>query len=212
MTSFGMALAFPLAQSPDHLPHHAEKDFRVFGIKFKTLHQTPNFALARGFRSRLDVSAPVERLEQNSADLLIHAGSSFRRRGRARLRWTASRQFIEADGDGLSKIHRDVIFPSRDGQKPMAVAEVVIGQSDFLRTEQERDASSLQMLTQFRSGLIEATQGMLQFAIASRGRTNNQRAVGDGSGHGFVFFGVLENVGCAHGRTRLTKCNFVGIH
>jgi hypothetical protein len=200
-----------LPQPPSDLPHHAEKYFRVFRVEAESQYHAADFVLARRFRSGLNVSTLIEGLEQNLADLFIHTGSGALGRGLSDLRSILSRQLIQADSHSLAEIHREVIFLGGNRQQPVAVAEVIIRQTDLFGTEQKRDASGLEVPANVYGSFIEPTQRMLQRALASRSRTDNERAVGNGLGQSFVFLGTLEKFGRADCRARLAECNCIGI-
>ena len=98
-------------QLPDNLAHHAQEKFGIVGFEVEAHHEPACFFLEHGVGAGLDIAADAEGFEQSLDDLLALAGGcafNFLRRVRER---RAARQFVEADGDGLPQVHRDIFFP-----------------------------------------------------------------------------------------------------
>ena len=55
-------------------------------------------------------------------------------------------QFVQADRDGLAQVHRDVFVPGGNADEPVAVAEVRLRKSVFLRAKQQGHAAGLHSL------------------------------------------------------------------
>ena len=60
-------------------------------------------------------------------------------------------QFVQADRHRLAQVHRDVLFARGNAHQPVAVAEVLVGQPDLLRAEQQRDAADASCLRMSRA-------------------------------------------------------------
>lgn len=72
-----------------------------------------------------------------------------------------ARDLIETHSDGLAKVHGDVLIAGRDVQEPVTVAEVVVGEAGFLRTEEQGDASGLEVPLDQRSDVVQRMKGLL---------------------------------------------------
>jgi hypothetical protein len=123
----------------------------------------------------------------------------------------AAGEFVEADGDGLAKVHGAMVFAGGDAEEPVAVAEVFVGEAALFGAEEEGDAAGGEALADQRSSLLEALDGVLQFAVADGGGADDEGAVRDGFGEGGEFFGGGEDGGSADGGAGFTKSQFVWI-
>ena len=63
------------------------------------------------------------------------------RRRRRALTIGITDQFIEANGNGLAQIHGDIFFACGNTDEAVAVAELVVGQAEFFRPEEQRHAA-----------------------------------------------------------------------
>src|SRR6202012_3153301 len=78
----------------------------------------------------------------------------------------------------------------RDANEEVAVAQVLIGEADLLRSEEQRGpAAGAKMLTKRGRTGFEALKGFAGCAAAAVGGTEDQRAVRDGLGDGCVLLG-----------------------
>jgi len=123
-----------------------------------------------------------------------------------------AREFVEADGYGLAKVHRTMLFARGDAQEPMAMAEVFVRKTTLLGTEKKGDAASSEMLAEWTGGLTEATDRVLRLAAADGGGTDNEGAIRNGFGNGFEFFGAGEQRLCSDGGTCFAERQFVRVH
>lgn len=167
---------------------HAEKHFGIGGLQVKAPNHAAEFFFGGDSGSRFDVTARLQGLEKGGGDALdgLHF-SSFRfcnggRRGRL------TRQFTEANGDGLTEIHGLMLFASGNVQEPVTMAQIVVREAPLLRTEKECDAPIQQVSAEFPGRLVQEVQRMLQFAIADRRSADNQRAIRDRFGDVVKFF------------------------
>lgn len=167
---------------------HAEKDFGIGGLQVKAPNHAAEFFFGGDSGARFDVAARLQGLEQGGSDALdgLHF-SSFRfcnggRRGRL------TRQFIEANGDGLAEIHGLMLFANGNVQEPVAMAQIVVREAPLLRAKKKRDAPIQRVPAEFRGRLVQEVQRMLQFAIADRRSADNQGAIGDRFGDVIEFF------------------------
>src|SRR2546430_1268653 len=123
-----------------------------------------------------------------------------------------AREFVEADGHGLAEVHGAMLFARGDAQEPMAVAEVFIGKTALLRTEENGDRAGRKAFADEGSGLLKAPDRVLQLTETDGRSSDDQRAVPDGFGEGFALFGAGEQRRGADRRARLAECQFVGVY
>ena len=123
-----------------------------------------------------------------------------------------AREFVEADGYGLAKVHRTMLFARGDAQEPMAMAEVFVRKTTLLGTEKKGDAASSEMLAEWTGGLTEPTDRVLRLAAADGGGTDNEGAIRNGFGNGFELFSAVKQWRGANGGTRFAEGQVVGIH
>src|SRR5215469_2531353 len=94
----------------------------------------------------------------------------------------------------------------------MAMAEVIVGQADLLRSEKQRHTGICEFSLNNLAGLrVELLQRLMERAIAYGSRAYNQRAISDSFGDRGTFFSVFENLRRTHGRARLAERQFIGI-
>lgn len=99
-----------------------------------------------------------------------------------------------------------------NAEEELAVAQVLIGEADFFRAEEERNfGAGLKMLMNDASGGFEAMQGLLWGAAGAGGGANDERTVGDGIGHLIEFFSCLEDGLCVDGGAGIAKSDIVGM-
>jgi len=123
-----------------------------------------------------------------------------------------AREFVEADRYGLAEVHGTVLFARGDTQKPMAVAEVFIGEAALLRAEKKRHTAAREMLSKVTGGLLEAMHRMLQLSKAYGGSSDDQRTIRYGVRDGLELLGFDEQRRGAHGGARLAKTELIGVH
>jgi len=78
----------------------------------------------------------MQRFEQQSGDSLKFAGRGRIGLLRPALALGIANNLIKANRHSLSQIHRDIFIARRNANKPVAVAEGVIRESKFFRTEE----------------------------------------------------------------------------
>jgi len=123
------------------------------------------------------------------------------------IRREISRDFIEADGDGLAEVHRRLRFAGVDDGDGVAPGEIVAGEAVFFRTEDEGNVVWFlvgvlldQGFANFRSGFGEIQNFLYRPAAVERAGAENQGAVSHGFGESFIDFGLAEQIGSADGR------------
>src|SRR5215469_13566626 len=62
-----------------------------------------------------------------------------------------------------------------------------------------------------RRAILERAQQVIDSPLASGGRSHNEPAISHCLSNSFIFLGVLEQRGCAHGRFCLTEGDMIGI-
>lgn len=92
------------------------------------------------------------------------------------------------------------------------MAEVFIGKTALLRTEENGDRAGRKAFADEGSGLLKAPDRVLQLTETDGRSSDDQRAVPDGFGEGFALFGAGEQRRGADRRARLAECQFVGVY
>ncbi len=92
------------------------------------------------------------------------------------------------------------------------MAEVFIGEAALFRAEQKGDAAPDEALADKGSGLLEALDGVLQFAGADGSGSDDEGAVGDGFGEGLEFLRAGEKRRGSDGGTGFAESYFVGVY
>ena len=97
-------------------------------------------------------------------------------------------------------------------QKPVAVAEVVVGEAALFGAEEKRDVARAQAAPDQARGTFGAANRLMEMARADRGGANDESAIGDGFGNGFELLGARENGRSADSGAGLPKRGSVGLH
>ncbi len=131
--------------------------------------------------------------------------------GRA-LAFGVANQFIEANRHGLPQIHGDIFIARGNPNEPVAMAEIFVGKAKFLRAKQQRDATGPHAPANQPRGIFRAVDRVLQFTIADRRGSHDQRAIGHGVGDALEMLRLRQNFGSANGRARFPKGGFERIY
>lgn len=123
-----------------------------------------------------------------------------------------AREFVEAHGDGLAKIHGTMFVASGNAHEPVAVAEVLIRKATLLRTEEKGDTAAGKTFAEESHGLIEPADRMLHLAQSNCGGSYHETAIFDRFSNGLELFGFGKQRCGADGGARLAKCELVGVH
>ena len=121
-------------------------------------------------------------------------------------------QFIQTYGYGLAQVHGEVFFPGGDVHKPVAMAHVLIGETEFFRAEEEGAGSAIEMPADDWGTSLQAMKRVLQVAMADGRGSDDEGAIGNGFRHGGEFPGIDENVGGTDGGPSVFEGHFVRIH
>ena len=105
-----------------------------------------------------------------------------------------------------------MIFASGNAKKPVAMAEVFIGEAALFGAEQKSDAAVGEALANQRRALFEAFDEMQRVAAANGGGADDESAVRDSFGESLEFFGAGEKRRGAHSGACFPKSQFVGIY
>ena len=81
-----------------------------------------------------------------------------------------------------------MVFAGGNAQEPMAVAEVLVGETALFRAEKKGDTAGSEAFADEGSGLRQAFHGMQWASTAERRGADYESAVSDGFGNGFEFF------------------------
>lgn len=199
-------------ESPDNLPQHAQPDFGVLGLQAETADEAAHLRLRQRCGLGIQIAARPQGPQENGCDAFdIPRGSKLRFR-QFRKRLAVSGKLVQAHGDRLSKVHRWVVFPGRDVDQPVAMAERMIGETHLFRTEQEGDPVGAEFLVDQASTLLQRVEGMTNIAASDRRGSDDQIAIRYSCTHFFVFLGAGQQLRGTHGRPCLPKRNFVGVH
>jgi len=203
---------FAGAELPENLAEHAENEFGIARGEMETANQSTQLHLGNFRRARLEIAGGAERIEERAGNPLDFAGGSEAGFFRAQRGAGAARQFVQADGHSLAQIHRAVLDSRGNANQPMTMAEVLIGQANFFRAEEQGDAAGAQPLADQSCAGFERPDGLLEYAPADRGCADNEGAVGNGFRQAGEFARARQNGRGANRGTRLTKCRFERIH
>src|SRR5262249_49414192 len=118
-------------------------------------------------------------------------------------------ELIQAHRDRLAQVHRAA---SIDAHQPVAIAEIVVRQTELLRTEQQRRRTRRQMLSQQPTAVFERSQRMLELAMPERCGANYQCAAGDRLRKRVEFFRRFQNFLRVYRGAGFTESDFVRIH
>jgi hypothetical protein len=124
--------------------------------------------------------------------------------------WNA-REFVQADGYGLAKVHGAVFFARGNADEPMAIAKVFIRKTALLRTEKQRDAATREMLPERTSRLIQAADRVLQLSLTHGGCSDDECAVLNGFGEVLELFRASKQRYSADGGTRFSKGQLIRV-
>ncbi len=190
----------------------AEEEFGVSGGEIEATDQAADFFLGGGGGAGLEVTAGAEGVEQDGGEALEIAGGGGECICRLRSGFGAPHKFVEADGNGVAKVHRAMRFASGNAEEPLAVADVLIGEAALFRTKEKGDAAATEALADEARGFVEAPDGVPQFAAADGGGSDDEGAVCDGVGHGLEPLGAGEQRRSSDSGTRFAKRQLERIH
>ena len=91
------------------------------------------------------------------------------------------------------------------------MAEVGVGEAEFLGAEQERDRRLGQRPEDASRAVFQAAEGMLQLAVADAGGADHEAAIGHGVGEGGEFRGAIQQRGSADGGAGFAEGDVVGV-
>lgn len=193
------------SQFPQDLSQHTKQNLSITGAQFQTSDQSTHFLFAGHSRSRGHVAAGVQRIEQHGRDPLgVSRRGEVSPVGSSR-HFCVANQFIQADRDGLSQVHRKVLFASGDAHQKIAVTQVSVGQADFFRTEEQRDAARPQSFSDQPRSLLQPFDSLLRFPVAYSARSDNQRTVGNRFAQAGVFFRLRNDCRGSDSGARLAE-------
>jgi len=207
------------AQSPKDLAEDTQSEFRVSGRKVKAVDETADFLFGRSgrapfrgtARTRFQIAAGAESGKQERGETLEISGAGrdmfLRFHG---ILWIA-REFVQADGYGLAKVHGAVSFVRGNADEPMAMAKVFIRKTALLRTEKQRDAATREMLPERTPRLIQAADRVLQLSLTHRGCADDECAVLNGFGEVLELFRASKQRYSADGGTRFSKGQLIRV-
>lgn len=170
-----------MIQLPEDLAKHTHPDF---GIIIRQVHAAQHAAklyFCDCIRSGFDIAAGSQNFKPENSKTVKPFG-----RGRNGLLTGrcfclfdggVSCEFIKADRDSLTEIHRQMLLLGGNVQQPVAMAEIVIGEAGFLRAEEQRNAAFVQMIANNWCSEGKVVDLMLYFPVMERGGSYNERAV-----------------------------------
>ena len=105
-------------------------------------------------------------------------------------------EFVQDNGDGLAEIHGGLFGTGGNTEQEVAMAEVVIGEADFFRSEEDRDfGTGAELGLDHWGGGFKGRDRLQQIALRA-GCADDEGAVGNGIRQVIELF-----CGC-RGRTR----------
>ena len=130
--------------SPRHLAHDGGPHGGVAGGEIQAADEAADALVGVGDGAAIEEAAGAEGLGEDGGEAFDFGGGGGRDFFESATEFGGgfgvADQFVEADGDGLSEVHRAMLGAGGDAQEPVAVAEIFVGQAGFFRAEEERDA------------------------------------------------------------------------
>ena len=210
MVRGGSALRWGVgAELPDDLAENAEPDDGVARGEMQAADKSADALLRVRDAAQVEKAALVESVEQHCGDAFdfgCRREVEFFRRARG---FCLADDFVEADGHRLSQIHRNIFFARGNTDQPVAVAEIFVGEAEFFRAEEERDAARAKSLADQANSVLGTPQGMVQLAVADGGGSHDERAIGDGVGDALELLRIRKHGRGADGGARLAKGRLV---
>ena len=203
-----------LLELPQDVAEEAEPFVQVGLREVEMAHEAAQLFFECGTGAAWTKAAAVEDGEQDGDHPLSFSGGGIENLlgGDAwRLRIRLPDEFIERDGDGLAQVHRRMFGARGDAEEKLAVAEVVIGEADFFRSEEEGDfGTGAEAFAHEGGGGFEAIERLLRRALAAAGGANDEITVGDGVGYMLEFLRCGEDGFGVDGGLCLAKRGIVG--
>lgn len=184
-----------LLQFPEDLAEHAEPRFGIRRRQAETSNEAAEFEFAGGRGALLNVAGMMESFQKKSGKALAvinrdgPGGHKSMRRGSG-----VTAQFVEANRNGLAKVHRAVLFARRNAQQPMAVAHLIVRKSEFFRTKEESDRRFSQPLTYQLGRRLQAIERCVKIAVTNRGGSGDERSTRNRIRHRLTDLSLLEDI------------------
>src|SRR5438445_433691 len=105
-----------------------------------------------------------------------------------------------------------MLCASRNPHQPMAVTQVLIRETNLLRTEQEGHSARGERLANQSPALLQTSNGELRFAAAAGGGADHEGTIGHRLRHALVLIRISKQSSSAYRRPGLPKSNLVGIY
>ena len=123
----------------------------------------------------------------------------------------AARQFVEADSDGLPKVHRRLVNVGGNLHQHVAERQVVAGQAMFFRAKDQGDTAIVgQLPLEERTQAWKRDDRLLWLPIGECASSDNKSATCDRFCKRGIFGRVFEQLGRSDGRPRLTPMRRIG--
>jgi len=210
MVRGGSALRWGVgAELPDDLAENAEPADGVARGKMQAADEAADALLGVRDAAQVEKAALVQRVEKHGGDAFDFGGRrevNFFRRARG---FCVADDFVEADGHRLAQIHRNVFFARGNADQPVAVAEILVGEAEFFRAEEQRDAARAESLADQANAVLGTPQGMVQLAVADGSGSHDERAIGDGIRDALELLRIRKHGRGADGRARFAKRRLV---
>jgi len=203
---------FRRAHLPQNLPQNSKPDPYISRRQVQPPDEPPNPGIRIGDAPPVEEAARLQSFQQRFCKALDFGG--FRQLQFLRLPFglRIANEFVQAHRYRLSQIHRNIFFARWDAHQPVAMAEVLVRQAEFLGAEEKRDVARSEPLANQARAVFQTPQRMLQFTVAHRRGSHHQRAIGNSSSDSVELFGVCEQLRSTDGGTRLAKSRVVRIH
>jgi hypothetical protein len=207
--------AFGRAELPEELAEETEPVVQVRRGKCEMADEAANLCLHGGLGGAMRKALEGERFEEEGDEAFFFSGGGEGGFGGGRfwILWTGlANELVENDGDGLAEVHGGVVGLGGNTEQEVAVAEVVIGEADFFRSEEDGDVGTVaEVGLDDCGGGFEGRDWLQQIAL-SAGGADDQGAVGDGLGELLELFGCSEDGLSIDGGLRLLKGDGVRMH
>jgi hypothetical protein len=205
------------------LTQHAEPDDGVALLQMKAADQPPDAIVGIVHAAAVEKSAGMQGFEEERGDAFEFRGGGRIHLPRRTLEFGVANQLIQANGHGLTKVHGDILVASGNANQPVAVAQVLVGKTEFFRSKQQGNPAGIlrfglrgdcgsQSIADQPCGVLRTMNGVLQFAIANGRRSDNQRAIGHGKGNAIEELCLFQDFRRPNSRTGLAEGRIVRIH
>jgi hypothetical protein len=203
---------FHRADLPQNLPQNSQPNFHIAVRQMQPPHEAPNPSVRVSNATPVEKAAGVQSFQQRFGEALDFSSLRQLQILRLPLRFGIANQFVQANSDSLSEVHRNIFFARGNTHQPVAMAKIFVRQAEFLGAEEQRDVARTEPLANQARAVFESPQRMLQFTVTHRRGSHHERAIRNRRGNGLELFGPCKQLRSTDGGARLAKSRVVRIY